>query len=122
MEKNFWAGKNGRWAIIGITYLAVFLVMWILSGAAARSGAALSLGMILIFACAVLAVPVANKAVNFVNNAIFGNVILFGPLQMFLQIFLVKLLLRLLIAFTCGIFIAPYTLGNFIAKQIRTRR
>jgi ABC-type Mn2+/Zn2+ transport system permease subunit len=119
MDRDFWKSKNGRWAIIGITYLTAFLVMWILSQIASRSEAAVNITMAMVLACAVLALPTANKAVNYVNHAIFGNLILFGPLQMFLQIFLIKLVLRVAIALFGGIVIAPYTLGNFVAKQIR---
>lgn len=118
-ENNFWKTKMGRYAIIGITYAVMFLVVWLISEITSRSGSSSLTPMtIVLLACAVLSIPVANKAVNYVNNAILGNLILFGPLQMFVQIFVVKLLFRILIALFGGIFIAPYTVGNFIANKI----
>ena len=107
LDKNFWKSKNGGFAIIAITYFITFALSCVSLG-----------GMMII--CMMIAFPTAGRVVEHLNNAVFGNLfLLFGPLSMFFQIFLIKLLLRFLIAFFCGIFIAPYVLGKIITKKIR---
>lgn len=119
MNNNFWKSKGGRWAIIAIVYAVCYIVAWIAWEIEARSGGMQgNVTTVIMLISFVLGLPFANKAVNYINNAIFGNLFLFGPLQMFLQIFLIKLVARVFIALLAGPCVAPYTLGKFIADQI----
>lgn len=118
MKNDFWKTKGGRYAIIAITYAAVYLIVWIAMQIETRSGSVGHTMTIFMGICFVLGLPFANKSVNYINNAIFGNMFLFGPLQMFLQIFLVKLVARVLIALFAGPIVAPCTVGSFIANRI----
>lgn len=117
MNSNSENKKVSRKAVIAITYmvcvLAVYITTQIASDDVVFNAIGIGGGISIL-----LAVPFAYKTVNKLYNAIFSGVSLFGPLQMFLTIFGFKLLVGLGIALFTGPFIAPYTIGNFIAKQL----
>lgn len=116
MSISFWQSQNGRYTIIALTY-AVLAILFFTPYAAAIPGLSLVSFAILAF-CLVKALPLAGRAVNSIEHAIFGKAFLFGPLGTFVDIFLIKFTARLLIAVFLAPVVGPYTIGNFIADRI----
>lgn len=117
MKSDFWKGNEGRWTIIGLSYVIILGIIMVVMNLVNPQTLG-SFSLIIIIVCMVFGWPTATNIVNNLNNAIFGNLILFGPLQMFLQIFLIKLLLRCIIAMCVGPFLLPYNVGKFVANKV----
>lgn len=113
MNNNFSSKKGSRWVIIGITYAVCFFLSWI---AFRKDMVALALITTILFFA--MGLPLADKVVTRLYNSILGGVTLFGPLQMFVGIFLIKLVARVIVASLVGQFVAPYTIGKAIADRL----
>ncbi len=128
MKSNFWKSNEGRWTIIGLAYVIIYGAMLgisaIFSNQLAGSGGTAAYGGFMNYSLVVMILfvafgwPTATRAVTKVSNAIFGNLVLFGPLELFLKIFLVKLVLRCVIALCVGPIMLPYNVGKFVANKV----
>lgn len=117
MNNNPENKKVSRWAVIAITYMVCLSVLYITAQIASETVMVKTI-MITGVISFVLALPFAHKTVTNLYNSIFDGVSLFGPLMMFLGIFGFKLFVGFLVALVAGPFIAPYTIGNFIANRL----
>lgn len=119
MNNNLENRKMNRWVIIAITYAVCYLITWIAFQVESRSGAVMGTSaMVISLFYFVMGLPLAGRAVISLYNSVLGGVMLFGPISMFLWIFLIKLVARVFIAAFAGPFIAPYTIGNFVAAKL----
>lgn len=129
MDLTFWKSKQGRWTIIGLAYVIIYGVFCVVTsfmarqlaeaGSAGDISGATSFSFVVVILFIVAGWPIATNVINKLNNAIFGRItFLFGPLEMFIEIFLVKLLLRIFIAMFVGPVLLPYNVGKFIANKV----
>lgn len=127
MENKFSGKIKSRRGIIGITYALFDPVLLLLTWLAYRKQTLVPIVLGCILSCILsflfpdrekMVWSFADKAVTRLYNSIFGDVTLFGPLQMFLGIFLIKQVARMVIVLVTGPFIAPYALGKAIADRL----
>lgn len=119
--KSYWTTKMGRYTIIAITYIIMMFLLTLVSMVPLllKTDAAIDKYFGYLFVVfAVLGAPAAFKAVNWISDAIMGNLFMVGPMSMFVNIFLVKIAGGIILAVLSGPFVSPYTLGSFIADRI----
>lgn len=124
LDPSFWRTKSGRFSAIGLSYAFCILLYAI---AFAFVTVKVENALLILLASVILgwrfATNVINRIINgIINSVFFGNLFLFGPIKMFVQIFLIRLLLRAIIAMVCGFFVFPYSLGKFVASKLAKAR
>jgi len=122
LDPSFWRTKSGRFSAIGLSYAFCILLYSIaFAFVTVKVENALLILLVSVILGWKFATNVINRVINgIINSVFFGKLFLFGPIKMFVQIFLIRLLLRAIIAMVCGFFVFPYSLGKFMASKLAT--
>lgn len=117
MNDLFKEKKVRRWAVIVLSYLVCFVVLFITTSIVGEEESAKTfLKLNLIFT--VLSFPLVWRFVEGIENFFLGRYVRLTTYEHEFMKFVFKLICKCAIAWCCGIFIAPYAIGKFIADRL----